>query len=182
MWYRRPVRKCRSAATRGRPGAQLPGVDVRHHHGGSPRHCTYDARHKNRNERRCQPVTNVLVSTPAASGMDPYGGGPSDYANDPYGADAYANAENLYAEDLTNEHVCSPYYEADPVQFAYTPADIAPRAPVVRPDRTTLVSLILSSQARVPIFILGASPSTPDKPAEIAPWVGSLFPYRPGSK
>jgi hypothetical protein len=77
-----------------------------------------------------------------------YAGGADPYATDPY---AY---EDPYAAEFMNEYWYSPYYDTDPVEFAYTPADIPPRAPVVRPDRTTLVSLIVPSQFRTPLYNL----------------------------
>jgi hypothetical protein len=52
----------------------------------------------------------------------------------------------------------NPYYDTGPVEFAYTPADIPPRPAVVRPDRTTLASLILPSEAKLPLFKLVAMP------------------------
>jgi hypothetical protein len=33
-----------------------------------------------------------------------------------------------------------PYYDTNPVQYAYTPIDIPPRAPVVRPERPATYS------------------------------------------
>lgn len=45
-----------------------------------------------------------------------------------------------------------PYYDTDPVQYSYTPIDIPPRAPVVRPERTSAYSRILPRQVRRPLY------------------------------
>jgi hypothetical protein len=96
--------------------------------------------------------------------MDAYAGDSSAYGVDPYATDPFASVDNMYGEDLMSQYVCSPYYEADPVQFSYTPADIPPRPAVVRPDRATLVSLVVPSQARMPLYGLIAMPRhTTDK-------------------
>jgi hypothetical protein len=59
-----------------------------------------------------------------------------------------------------------PYYEADAVQFAYTSADIPPRAAVVRPERTTHASLIVSSESRTPLYGLVATSRRPSGAAD----------------
>jgi hypothetical protein len=44
------------------------------------------------------------------------------------------------------------YYEADPVQYSYTPIDIPPRAPVVRPTRPVTHLRIVPRQVRRPLY------------------------------
>lgn len=45
-----------------------------------------------------------------------------------------------------------PYYESDPVQYAYTPIDIPPRTLVARPARASTFSRILPRQFRKPLY------------------------------
>ena len=59
---------------------------------------------------------------------------------------------DAYAADPTSYGVQrSPYYDTDPVQFSYTPADMPQRPAVVRPERQSLASTILPSQTRIPL-------------------------------
>ena len=106
------------------------------------------------------PVSDPPASTPSTYGTDAYAGDPSAYGMNPYVADSSAY-DDPYAEDVADEQVRSPYYEADPVQFSYTPADIPQRPAVVRPDRESLASLIVPSQARMPLYDLVVMPPSP---------------------
>jgi hypothetical protein len=109
------------------------------------------------------PVMCPPVSNPDPYGTDAYAADPSAYGTDPYATDPSAYEDVPYTEDLEGPYVYSPYYEADPVQFSYTPADIPQRAAVVRPDRTSLVSLILPKQARMPLYELVTLSRPPDE-------------------
>ena len=137
-----------------------------YHHGHHPRPywrpASYERYYRGSNigEQQLPSVTSPPISTPSPYGTDAYAGDPSAYGVDPYATDPYASENNLYAEDLISQSVYAPYYETDPVQFAYTPADIPPRAAVVRPNRTTLVSLVVPSQARTPLYGLVVMPRT----------------------
>jgi hypothetical protein len=97
-------------------------------------------------------VPYATTSTPY--GMDAYAGGGAwdeggEYANEsylyPYDTSGYYMEMGLYPTSV-------PYYEADPVQYAYTPADIPPRATVVRPPRTSPAALIVPGAARTPLY------------------------------
>jgi len=132
-------------------------------------------RGSNIGEQQLPSLTSPPISTPSPYGTDAYAGDPSTYGIDPYATDPYANENNLYADDLMLQPVCSPYYEADPVQFAYTPADVPPRAAVVRPDRATLISLVVPGQARTPLYRLVAMPrTTTDTSGPLVPGEGHL--------
>ena len=76
-----------------------------------------------------------------------------DYAIDPY---LYPYDTTGYYTELGFYPTWVPYYEADPVQYAYTPADIPPPAPVVRPSRTSPAALIVPGPARKPLYALVA--------------------------
>jgi hypothetical protein len=91
---------------------------------------------------------------------------PNAYAAYPiYGADPYATTPSepevvvpLGWDGYDN------YYDSPPVQFAYTPANIAPLAPVVRPDpaRPSPFALILPRQARRSLHeLVAAKPAAP---------------------
>ena len=97
------------------------------------------------------PEMSPPIPTPYPNGTDSYAGDPSGYGTDPYATDPYAYGGEPSA-DLESQHVCSPYYESEPVQYAYTPADIPQRAAVVRPERATPASLILPSHVRMPLY------------------------------
>jgi hypothetical protein len=55
-----------------------------------------------------------------------------------------------------------PYYDTDPVQFAYTPIDIPPRAPVARPERAAVFTRVVPRQIRRPLYELSAAPRRTD--------------------
>jgi hypothetical protein len=102
--------------------------------------------------------------------MDAYGGedwsgGGEEYASQsylyPYDTSAYYMTFGLYPTSV-------PYYEADPVQFAYTPADIPPRAAVVRPSRSSPAALIVPASARAPLYALVAKAGSPEDAAKAA--------------
>jgi hypothetical protein len=61
-----------------------------------------------------------------------------------------------YADSLVGWSVEYLYYDTDPVQFAYTPADVPARAPVVHPDpdRPSPYSLIIPGGDRQPLYEL----------------------------
>jgi len=64
---------------------------------------------------------------------------------------------------FSNWGAAIPYYDTDPVQYAYTPIDIPPPTPVVRPARTTTSSRVLPRQLRKPLYELVAARQRPDE-------------------
>lgn len=109
----------------------------------------------------CPPVstpvpygTDAYAADPPVYGTDPYATDP--YATDPYATDPYAYDTDLYAAGYVDGKMSNPYYDTDPVQFAYTPANLPPPTPVVRPERTSPYSRILPRQARQPLYELVA--------------------------
>jgi hypothetical protein len=85
---------------------------------------------------------------------DPWEGEGGEYGSDsylyPYDTTGYYSGMEIYSTRV-------PYYEADPVQYAYAPADIPPRAAVVRPPRTSPAALIVPGAARAPLYSLVAA-------------------------
>lgn len=77
---------------------------------------------------------------------------PPVYLSDNYGAEEYLAG-------LLGWSTERPYYDTDPVQFSYTPADVPPRAPVVHPDRAqpSRYSLVLPLKARKPLYALAST-------------------------
>jgi len=55
-----------------------------------------------------------------------------------------------------------PYYDAAPIEYAYTPIDIPPRSPVVRPERVANYSRIMPRQVRKPLYQLAEPERRPD--------------------
>lgn len=115
----------------------------------------------NNDEPQQPQVIYPTIATPPSSGTDTYADNTPSYLADPYASDPYAYGEDPYASELESEHVCSRYYESEPVQYSYTPADAPQRVAVVRPERATLVSLILPTAARMPMHHLTGGVSPP---------------------
>jgi hypothetical protein len=90
-----------------------------------------------------------------------YAGGPAPNYTDPYAYNPGTYDTDAYAAGYADGKADNPYYDTDPVQFAYTPADIPVRSPVVRPERATPFSTILHRQARQPLFELVESQRLP---------------------
>jgi hypothetical protein len=104
------------------------------------------------------PWSSPFSSTSYPYGTDAYGGdnwgGEGEFASDPY---LYPyDTTGYYAEDMGVYVAPTPYYEADPVQYAYTPADVPPRAAVVRPGRSAPAAIIVPASARMPLYALVA--------------------------
>jgi hypothetical protein len=76
---------------------------------------------------------------------DCYGYWPQWYSYPWYGSWPY-----FYGYDLSTLgwFVSIPYYDADPVEITYTPADLPVRAPVARPERVTVYSQIVPLHKR----------------------------------
>lgn len=55
-----------------------------------------------------------------------------------------------------------PYYDTNPVQYAYTPIDIPPTSPVVRPQRESTHLRALPRQVRRPLYELSRTQRRPD--------------------
>lgn len=114
-----------------------------------------------RNPHQCprgnyHPWSMPFSSTSSPYGTDAYageewGGGMEDYSDESY---PYPYPTTGYYADMGIYSTSVPYYEADPVQYAYAPTDIPPRAAVVRPSRTSPAALIVPGAARTPLHAL----------------------------
>jgi hypothetical protein len=113
-------------------------------------------------EDQLPPQIYPPVPAPAPSVGDVYAGDPAANYADPYAYDPGAYDTDAYAIGYADGKVDHPYYDADPVQFAYTPSDIPSRPAVVRPERTTLISLIVPRVARQPLYELVEVQPPPD--------------------
>jgi hypothetical protein len=107
-------------------------------------------------------IVPPIINPPANDGGG-YAGYPEPAYNDPYAYEPAAYDTDAYAAGYADGRAATPYYDSDPVQFAYTPAALPPRAPVVRPDpaRASPAALILPRHARNALHQLIAKDGPP---------------------
>ena len=109
--------------------------------------------HSSHRQEQLPPSVLEQGKSPSAPyGMDAYAPDPTSNGIDSYGANPYT--EDPYGQYEESQDERSPYYDTDPVQFSYTPADIPQRPAVVRPERKSLTATILPSQTRMPLYNL----------------------------
>jgi hypothetical protein len=82
-----------------------------------------------------------------------------NYAN-PYAYDPAVYDMDPYVLGYLDGRASNPYYDTNPVEFAYTPADIAPRSAIMRPDRSSPHLQTVPVGARMPLHFVVTMPST----------------------
>jgi hypothetical protein len=94
-----------------------------------------------------RPTCGIYKGNSCGTWRPPFTMYPPLYVDGPYDTSAFTSW-------LAGWGAALPYYDSEPVQYAYTPIDIPPRATVVRPDRSSTFTRILPRQARRPLYEL----------------------------